>query len=212
MPNINDLFDIKELTKLIQEKLPKLFHVAEIESSRAGKIGMEVGSVREKIIIALLIDHFGAKHVNTDIPITEPEVDVMLDGRGISIKTITNNGGVKAVWTVDAESARNFVRNYKPKCDIILVQVCWGSIKGGFYLIPLNVQQAIFEDLGSDAYLKMPKAGTNPRGVEFSKETISRMITHQDTKRIEINWQKEEIDYNVYERWVKYWSGEEKLN
>jgi len=43
MPNkIDELFS----DNLIQEKLPKLFQLAELESSRAGKIGMEVGSVR----------------------------------------------------------------------------------------------------------------------------------------------------------------------
>lgn len=50
---------------------------------------MEVGSVREKILIALLIHNFGAKNVQTDLPIHEPEVDVVVKGGAISIKTIT---------------------------------------------------------------------------------------------------------------------------
>lgn len=45
---IKKIFDDKELVKRIQDKLPKLFQIAELESSRAGKVGMEVGSVREK--------------------------------------------------------------------------------------------------------------------------------------------------------------------
>jgi hypothetical protein len=32
----------------IRKRLPYLFQLAELESSRAGKIGMEVGSLREK--------------------------------------------------------------------------------------------------------------------------------------------------------------------
>lgn len=48
---IRELFEDKEVIAKIQNKLPKLFHLAELESSRAGKIGMEVGSVREKIIV-----------------------------------------------------------------------------------------------------------------------------------------------------------------
>jgi len=54
-PKIREIFSDKELVARIQDKLPKLFQLAELESSRAGKIGMEVGSLRERIIVALLI-------------------------------------------------------------------------------------------------------------------------------------------------------------
>ncbi len=72
--------------------MSKLFHIAEIESSRAGKIGMEVGSLRERIIMALFIYYFGDKAVKTDIPITCPEMDVMILDNPISIKTLTSSG------------------------------------------------------------------------------------------------------------------------
>ena len=46
---INKLFGDKTITK-IQKKLPFLFQLAEMESlQRAGKVGMEVGSLRENI-------------------------------------------------------------------------------------------------------------------------------------------------------------------
>ncbi len=35
--------------------LPHLFFLADLDASRAGKIGMEIGSVRKRIIVALLI-------------------------------------------------------------------------------------------------------------------------------------------------------------
>src|SRR4030042_3733073 len=100
---IAKLFSDEEIVKKIQEKLPKLFHLAELESSRAGKVGMEVGSVREKILTSLLIYKFGEKNVETEIPITEAEVDVRLFKEPISIKTITGKffTGVKLIWTVD---------------------------------------------------------------------------------------------------------------
>src|SRR3989338_4458646 len=206
MPDIKEVFRDSALIKRIQNKLPKLFHMAELESMRAGSIGMEVGSLREKIITALLIHKFGLNEVDTKLPITEPEADVKLSGRKISIKTITNSGGVKAVWTVDAESAKRFVQNYLPQCDIIFVNIWWGANKGGLYLIPLNVQQDIFKRLGMERYLKMPKAGTNPRGTEFSKEAVELMIQHKNTLRIVINWKKEASDYDPYKRWVDYWA------
>lgn len=202
---IKKLFDDKKLVKKIQERLPKLFRIAEIESSRAGKIGMEVGFVREKIIVALLIHKFGRTKVDTEIPTTENEIDVILNGREISIKTITNNGGIKAVWTVDADSSKNFLNNYKPKCDILIVQTWWGHTKNSFFYIPLSVQNEIFKEVGKEGYLNLPKAGTNPRGVEFNKRAMELMLTHKDTFKIKISWNKEDTDHDVFDRWVNYW-------
>lgn len=203
--DVKDLFYDKDMITKIQNKLPKLFHIAELEASRAGKIGMEVGSVREKVIIALLIYRFGKENVNTSIPITEPETDVIVKGKPYSIKTITGSGGVKAVWTVDAESASNFINNYKPRCDILLVKICWGCEEGGLYLIPLSVQNQVFKKLGKEKYLKMPKAGTNPRGVEFSKIAIESMLSDLGAYKILVNWKKEILEYDAYKKWVEYW-------
>jgi len=41
---ILELFTDNIIVQKIQTKLPKLFQLAELESSRAGKVGMEVGS------------------------------------------------------------------------------------------------------------------------------------------------------------------------
>ena len=146
--NIFRIFDDKNVSSKLKNGLPKLFHIAELESCRAGKIGMEVGSVREKIIIAFLIYVFGEQNVNTQVRITEPEIDVFLGNKPFSIKTITGNGYVKAVWTVDVQSATNFINNYKPKCDILLVKINWKSKDGGFFIIPLEAQLEIFNKLG----------------------------------------------------------------
>ena len=59
---IKQLFEDSILVNKINIKLPSLFQLAELESSRAGKVGMEVGSVREKIITALLIYKFGEEN------------------------------------------------------------------------------------------------------------------------------------------------------
>jgi hypothetical protein len=60
---IIEIFEDEVLRERIRNKLPHLFSIAELESSRAGKIGMEVGSIREKILIALLIYKFGERNV-----------------------------------------------------------------------------------------------------------------------------------------------------
>ena len=201
-----EIFEDKKLVTKIKKKLPYLFQLAELESSRAGKIGMEVGSLRERIIVALLIYKFGKANVETEIPITEPEVDVKLFGEPVSIKTITGKGfsGVKLIWTVDAQKAREFRENYYPHCDILLVQINWGST-GGFYYIPLEAQRKLFDSIGRNRYIKLPKLGTNPRGVEITKEALANLVKDNLSKVIEISWQKTKIDYNPYKRWVDYW-------
>lgn len=204
-----EIFKDKVLIAKIQKRLPYLFQLAELESSRAGKVGMEVGSVREKIIVALLIYKFGEANVETELPITQPEVDAKLFGQPLSIKTITgkNFGGVKLIWTVDAQKAREFAESYSPSCVILLVQINWGET-GGFYYIPLQAQNNIFNTMGRVNYIKLPKAGTNPRGVEMTKEALSRLVSVHESKSIVINWQRSDIEFNPYKRWVDLWREE----
>ena len=176
---------------------------------------MEVGSLREKILIALLIHKFGEENVDFELPITEPEVDVRIFDAPISIKTITIKtiaglSGIKANWTVDAQSARNFVDEYQPKADILLAQIKWNDI-GYLHSIPLEVQRTVIAELGKDKYFRLPKPGTNPRGIEFSKEAILRFQQYDEAKQIEIHWQRPAVElrpYEAYKRWVDYW-GEE---
>jgi hypothetical protein len=204
-----EIFEDQKLVRKIQARLPYLFQLAEIESSRAGNVGMEVGSVREKIIVALLIYKFGEANVETEIPITESEVDAKLFGEPVSIKTITGKslGGVKLIWTVDAQKAREFRESYHPHCDILLVQINWNDF-GGFYYIPLEAQKRIFDKMGRQNYIKLPKAGTNPRGVEITKEALSTLVGDSESKSVKINWQRTRIEFNSYKRWVDLWREE----
>lgn len=201
---LSEIFEDKELVGKIKKRLPYLFQLAELESSRAGKTGMQVGSLREKILIALLIYKFGENNVETDIPITEREIDVKLFGYPISIKTITGMGGVKIIWTVDAQKVKEFHETYTPKCDILLVLIRWRGV-GYFYYIPLEVQQRIFNAIGRERYIKPPKPGTNPRGPEYSKEALLGLIGDHGTQSFEIEWRRHDITYEPYQRWVEYW-------
>lgn len=201
-----EIFEDKKLMEKIKKRLPYLFHLAELESSRAGKIGMEVGSLRERIVVALLIYKFGEANVETEIPITESEVDVKLFGQPISIKTITGKGfgGVKLIWTVDAQKVREFRENYYPHVDILLIKINWNDI-GGFHYIPLEAQKRLFDKVGRTNYIKLPIPGTNPRGVEITKEALSSLVEDQTSKVIEIYWERTEVDYSPYKKWVDYW-------
>ena len=205
--NILNLFSEVEIVKKVQTKLPKLFQIAELESQRAGKIGMEVGSIRERIIVSLLIYKFGEENVETAIPITEPEVDVRLFGKPISIKTKSGSGlsGIKLIWTVDAQNAKEFLNKYIPSCDMIFVQINWNS-KGYIYYFPVKVQLEVFESLGRDNYIKLPSLGTNPRGVEISSKALQTLVKQDKSFRIEIDWQKEDLKFNAFKRWVDLWA------
>lgn len=207
--NLSELFENENTIKKVKDRLPYLFQLAELENSRAGKVGMEVGSVREKIIIALLIYEFGEENVEINIPITEPETDVKVFNSPVSIKTITGKtlGGVKLIWTVDATKAKEFSKNYFPRCDMLLVQINWNNT-GGFYYIPLEIQIKTFNQIGRERYIKLPKVGTNPRGVEITKEALQDLVNDKESRCIMINWQSRKIDYNPYKRWVDLWREE----
>jgi hypothetical protein len=207
--NLSELFENENTIKKVKDRLPYLFQLAELENSRAGKVGMEVGSVREKIIIALLIYEFGEENVEINIPITEPETDVKVFNSPVSIKTITGKtlGGVKLIWTVDATKAKEFSKNYFPHCDMLLVQINWNNT-GGFYYIPLEIQIKTFNQIGRERYIKLPKVGTNPRGVEITKEALQDLVNDKESRCIMINWQSRKIDYNPYKRWVDLWREE----
>lgn len=149
---------------------------------------------------------FGEENVETEITITEPEIDTKLFGKPISIKTITGKdfSGVKLIWTVDSQKAKEFRKTYYPHCNILLVQINWGNI-GGFYYIPIETQKRLFDIIGKDEYIKLPKPGTNPRGVEIKKETLLRLVEDKITQSIKIHWQRTKVDYDPYKQWVDYW-------
>lgn len=218
MASVFDLLDDERICERIRQRLPYLFAMAELEASRAGRVGMEVGTLREQILVALLIYKFGEENVSLDIPITMPEVDVIVFGRPLSIKTVTARPkvipAVKVVWTVDWQKVQEFVEGYRPKSDMLLVIVRWDS-EGGFYLVPQDTQEEVFDRLGRENYLRIPKHGTNPRGVEISRKAIAQLICHHQTRGLTIEWHRHTVASDVerrfapYKRWLYYWQLEE---
>lgn len=204
--HLYQLFEDLTAVDRIKNRLPYLFQLAEVESSRAGRVGMEVGNLRERVIVALLMWKFGEHNLDTEIPPTEAEVDVRVFGAPISIKTITGRSlrGVKLVWTVDAGKARQYGAAYCPSNDIILVQICWNAT-GGFYYLPSDAQRSAFGVLGSSRYIVLPKPNTNPRGVEISPEALKLVAADQRSRMIEVFWQRSELRYSPYRRWLDYW-------
>jgi hypothetical protein len=203
---ITELFTDEKMAAKIQARLPELFYIAELESSRAGKVGMEVGSARERILIALLIYKFGKENVETEIPITEREVDVKVFGNAVSIKTVTGKrlSGVKLIWTVDAEQAFKFSQEFYPCCDILLAQVIWDDW-GSLFFFPKSIQAETMQKIGRQNYFKLPKAGTNPRGVEISAEALDMLSGHPQSLSLQVKWYRKKVDYDPYHRWLELW-------
>lgn len=208
----NKLFDDKLIIKRVKNKLPHLFQLAELESSRNGKIGMGIGSVRERILIALLMYKFGLDIVNPDIPITTPEVDVFVQSTPLSIKTVTTKSdkysSVKLIWTVDHQKAVEFKNTYTPSCDMLLAKIRWNA-NGKLLLFSKESQHKVLRDIGRDRYIKIPKENTNSRGVEITAEALTLLEKCEDTRCIDINFIRKRIDYReVYTKWLDAWIDE----
>lgn len=195
-------FNNKIFQEITQKNLPFLFKKAELETTRGGKIGMEVGVLRERILCSILIKSFGVENIITEFGVTENSKDVKVFDDTLSIKTFTNDGysGIKVFWASDNQSVKTAVDSYKPKNHLLVSQIKWGTIGGGLFLIPLELQNIFFEKCGVDNYLKV-NSGNN-RGISFKTTVLKEMINHKDTKKIKIDWKIPEFKLNVFERWI----------
>ena len=169
---------------------------------------MEVGTARERVIIALFMYVYGDNKI-TFPPSTSPELAVYVDGHPVSIKTKSSSGfsGVKLVWTVDWKAIDAFIESYQPSSDLLYINILWGKT-GAFYLIPRGVQEKIVHRLSMERYVKIPPRGTNPRGVEISKEAMALLLSNHDTQTLPINWSRDKtllVERVLYRRWIELW-------
>lgn len=199
-----NIFTSAEFQTLVKSKLPKLFEIAEVESTRGGKIGMEVGILRERILTSFFISKAGEENVDGDSSATENSKDVQVNGDDISIKTFTGSGysGVKIFWTSDTESAKRVMDNYTPEFDLIVANINWGSNKGGLYYVDKQTQRQVMDSVGRNKFLKI-SSGSNNRGITYGTDVLKKLLNHENTLKIEIDWVKTNEKFNIFERWVK---------
>ena len=188
--------------------LPTLFNMVELENKRGKQLGMEVGNARERVLIALFMYVYGDDKIEFPAT-TSPELDVLVDGHPVSIKTKSSKGlsGVKLVWTVDWEKIEAFRASYNPGSDLLYVNILWG-MTGLFSLIPQHVQAKTLQEIGIDRYAKVPPRGTNPRGVELSREALGIFLEHPDTQSLRIAWNRDPsllVERTLYRRWIELW-------
>ncbi|MCS6876577.1 MAG: ThaI family type II restriction endonuclease [Aquificaceae bacterium] len=209
---IAEIFKDEESVRKINTKLPYLFKLAELEVSKGGRAGMEVGTLREKVIISFLMYRFGINSVK-EPPVNYPEADVVIEGHDIPISIKTKTGksysGVKLSWTVDWKKVDEFYRKYEPSTDMLFVFVNWGA-EELFCYIPQKIQLDVLNTIGKERYIKKPKQGTNPRGVEISAEALELCVEKAKEKgySINISWEvpAELLNYSPYTRWIELWA------
>lgn len=152
---------------------------------------------------------FGIDIVDPEIPITAPEVDVIVKNTPLYIKTMTTSSdrwsSVKLIWTVDAQKALQFKNTYIPYCDMLMAKIHWND-NGKLLLFSKESQVGVLNQIGRDRYIKLPKVNTNARGVEISREALLILEKCQDTRCIDIKFTREKIDYReVYTKWLDAW-------
>ena len=195
-------FDDISFVSIIKNNLPKLFKEAELETMRGGKIGMEVGTLRERILISCLLKRFGGNNINTNFGVSESSKDVKIFEDVVSIKTFSNDsyGGLKVFWASDNQTIDKTISNYRPQNSLLITQIKWGKKEGGLYYIPLSIQNEYFEKYGVEKYLK--RNSGNNRGISMDKEILISMLNNPETKKIEIEWISDQEPINVYDRWI----------
>lgn len=189
--NFSIIFNEKEIS-YIQNKFPILFQKAEAECMRGGKIGMEVGIIREQIISSFLKKKLGNMNVNTNIPITEKVTDIYIQNEPISIKTFMGkkySANIKIFWMVTDLISENFIHTYRPNSDLIIAHVNWNSI-GYLHFIPFQTQINVFNEITVDSYLRLPNKSTNERGVALSKTAYELLINNKLTLKLK-NYESE---------------------
>ncbi|MBF8267092.1 MAG: hypothetical protein HW388_600 [Dehalococcoidia bacterium] len=184
---------------LIREKLPPAFQTAEDEL----KGNPAVGLLREQVILGMLIAFLGDSNVRIAESGVEADIDCYVDNQPLSIKTVTSSGGLRLKWTSNAVKAREFIQNYIPLSDLLVVRIVWGN-SGSVRYIPLSSQQSTFQRLG-ERYLDY-RPQTNTRGVNLSAEAEASLNRHPNSITLPMFWQRSETVVNPVDKWVRYWA------
>jgi hypothetical protein len=189
---------------VIREKLPPAFQAVENEL----KGNPAVGLLREQVIIGMLIAFLGKENIEIIESGVNPDVDCYVGKDPLSIKTVSNSGSIRIKWTSNALKAKEFMRSYEPKCDLLVIRIAWEAA-GSITMIPVDVQRNIFTQIGINKYLDY-RGSTNTRGVNLTHEVESKITKNSNVTRLDIFWKKSDQIINPIDRWIDYWSMENK--
>ena len=162
----------------VQDDLVYLYRQSQSECSKNGRLSMEIGTSREKDLIAVLRHHIGSG-VEYDVGTHAPE-DVKICGEKFSIKHLSSRvgiGNIKIKWTSDTERAHDFREQlFSSLADeyysnMILVYIDRSTKTITIIGVLRQVIMNGVEQLGYDAFIS--RTGTNNRGVELMKYILA---------------------------------------
>jgi len=200
-PCIEGLFNDPKRMGRLTSGLPKAFEMAALEVPKGNPA---VGILREHVLTGFFINEFGKDRVTPLDDGIKRGFDISVCDHDLSIKTVTGNAEVKVLWTVDAlKIGIEISRDYRPECDIFLVNIYWRKEKDSIFYIPVSVQTDVREEF-KDNYLKA-KVGTNHRGIAISNDAMKVIKEDNRVLRQSVKWQLSGIDYKPHDRWEKFW-------
>ena len=211
---MNDIIrDLMRRPRFIEEVrlgLPAAFQKAEVahRRPRSNVTGQEVGITRESIMLALLRHQLGDSQIEFPDGQTSQQ-DVLIGGRPLEVKTVTGNGQVTAVWTVDNESVRDAIDRFRFESDMLVARIFWGKEAESLFYIPSEVLSSV---AGDNPDFLRSATGTNNRGIKFPHRFMLAAQQHPDSESISINWQR--LDYpfpTPLDLWQNFWLNREYL-
>lgn len=179
MDKIKSVLSLQE----VQRNLVYLYQQSQSECTKNGKLSMEIGTSREKDLIAVLHYHMG-DDVEYNVGVHAPE-DIKICGQKFSIKHSSSSvgkGSIKWKWTSDAQQATNFKEQLmssftdKYYSNMILVYIDASSMTITIVGVLKDVIIEGVKNLMEQAFVS--RTGTNNRGVEFSPRMIKHIITN----------------------------------
>ena len=194
---ISGILQYPKYISIIREKLPFAFETVDNEI----KGNPAVGILRENVIIGMLIAVLGKTNVQPADGAMHPDMDCLVGGIPLQIKTVTGSAGIRLKWTANQTSARDFMDSYRPISDILIVRIVWGG-SGHLRYVPIEVQEEVWTRLGID-YLSY--SGGNTRGVNLSPRAASIIDSHSKVITLTIRWNRVGVVFDPYERWISYW-------
>ena len=199
-----DLFESEDRLNRLVTVLPNAFKTVRQEMPKGNP---SVDILLEYVITGFFINEFGEDDVLVPDKGIERRYDLEICGEKMSVKTGTNRTQVKVLWTVDPLQIEREVAEYKPFCDIFLVEIFWDQSAESIFYIPLSVQEDAKKQMDESNYLSYLTAGvgTNHRGISITGEAMKILRNHKDTKRATVDWTESGITAEPYDRWIDFW-------
>jgi hypothetical protein len=176
---MSELFNTLSINKLI-----RLYQESQIENKRNNRLTAEVGSSRERDLIAYIMYQLQEKY-KIDYKINnEYEEDIIINDTKISIKHSSNKtnskSSIKVSWTQHKESKDKIMNNFVFKCDLIIIYVRMKEIQCGSIEVLYFTKSNLNELKQQSKNIFKTRDTSNGRGIEFHPEFFKIMLNNVD--------------------------------